>query len=71
MYMLSSHHQSLVHVVFSSGAAVIILCVDSKAEEENIHHILKHRKEAVGHQESEQTDNEQRQHPYGVVLLVV
>lgn len=67
----SSHHQGLVHVVFSPGAAVIILWIHSKAEEENINHILKNRKEAVRHQEGEHADNDKRQDPHGVVPLIV
>lgn len=52
-------------------AAIIILCVHSEAEEENVDHILEDRKEAVSHQEGKQTDDEERQDPHGVVPLVV
>ena len=52
-------------------AAIIILRVHSKAEEEDVDHVLKHREEGVGHQEGKHTDDEERKHPHGVVPLVV
>lgn len=56
--ILISHHQGLVHVVLVPWAAIIILCVHGEAEEEDIHHILKDRQEAVSHQEREHTHDE-------------
>lgn len=69
--ILISHHQGLVHVVLVPRAAIIILRVHSEAEEEDVHHVLKDRQEAVSHQEREHTHDEQRQDPNRVVPLVV
>ena len=67
----SPHHEGLVHVELSAGAAVVVLCVHGEAEEEHVNHNLKDRQEAVGHQPGEQADDEQGQHPHHVVPLVV
>lgn len=53
------HHQGLIHVVLSPGAAVIVLCVHSEAEEKGVDHILIHREEAVGHEEGEQAGDKE------------
>lgn len=66
-----SHHQGLVHVVLPSRAAIVIFGVHGEAEEEDVHHILKHRQEAMGHEEGKHTNDEERQHPHGVVPLVI
>lgn len=67
----ASHHQGLVHVVLVPWAAVVVLAVDGKAEEEDVHHVLKDRQEAVRHQERKGAHDEERQHPHRVVPLVV
>lgn len=66
-----SHHQGLVHVVLSTRTAVVVLGIDGEAEEEDVHHVLEDRQEAVRHQEGEGAHDEERQHPHGVVPLVV
>lgn len=67
----SPHHEGLVHVELSAGAAVVVLGVHGEAEEEHVHHDLKDRQEAVGHQPGEQADDEQGQDPHRVVPLEV
>lgn len=54
-----------------SGAAVVVFGVDGEAEEEDVHHVLKDRQEAVRHQERKSAHDEERQHPHRVVPLVV
>lgn len=66
-----AHHKSLVHVVLSARAAVVVLGVDGEAEEENVYYDLKDGEEAVGHQEGEDADDDERQHPDGVFTLIV
>lgn len=66
-----SHHQGLVHVVLSPRTAVVVLGIDGEAEEEDVHHVLEDRQEAVRHQEGKGAHDEERQHPDGVVPLVV
>lgn len=56
-----SHHQSFVHEELLPRGAIIVLSVDGKAEEEDVHHDLKDGQEAVSHQEGEETHNDQRQ----------
>lgn len=66
-----SHHQSFVHEELLPRGAVVVLSVDGEAEEEDVHHDLKDGQEAVSHQEGEETHDDQRQQPLGVVSLVV
>lgn len=66
-----SHHQSFVHEELLPRSAVVVLGVDGKAEEEDVHHDLEDGQEAVSHQEGEETHDDQRQQPLGVIPLVV
>ena len=66
-----SHHQSFVHEELLPWSAVIVLGVYSEAEEKDVHHDLKDGQEAVSHQEGEETHNDQRQQPLGIIPLVV
>lgn len=69
--LVKGYHESFVHVVLSAGAAVVVLGVDGETEEENIHHHLEHRQEAVCHQVGEHTHDDQGQNPHRVLTLVI
>ncbi|KAF3838937.1 hypothetical protein F7725_010705 [Dissostichus mawsoni] len=64
------HHQSLVHEELAARRAVVVLGVDGEAEEQDVHHDLEHRQEAVRHQEGEETHDDERQQPLGLVVDV-
>lgn len=66
-----SHHKGLVHVVLAAGAAVVVLGVDGEAKEEYVYYTFKDGEETVSHQEGEYTHDDERQHPDGVLALVV
>lgn len=66
-----SHHQSFVHEEFLPWSAVVVLGVDGEAQEEDVHYDLKDGQEAVSHQEGEETHDDQRQQPLGIIPLVV
>lgn len=67
----SSHHKGLVHVVLTARAAIVVLGVDGEAEEEYVYYALIDGEETVGHQEGEHTHDDERQHPDGVLALIV
>lgn len=68
---LTSYHQSFVHEELLPRGAVVVLGVNGEAEEEDVHHNLKDGQEAMSHQEGEETDDDERQQPLGVIPLVV
>lgn len=65
------YHQSFVHEELFARGAVIVLGVDGKAQEEDVHHDLKDGQEAVSDQEGEETHDGERQQPLGVIPLVI
>lgn len=69
--MLLAHHQSFVHEELLPRRAVVILGINGKAQEKDVHHDLKDGQEAVSHQEGEETHDDERQQPLGVIPLVV
>lgn len=68
---LKGYHECFVHVEFFARAAVVVLSVDGETEEENVHHHLEHRQEAVRHQVGEHAHDDQRQNPHRVLTLVI
>lgn len=69
--MKLAHHQSFVHKELLPRRAVIVLGINGKAQEEDVHHDLKDGQEAVSHQKGEETHDDERQQPLGVIPLVV
>lgn len=66
-----TYHENFIHVEFPPRAPIIVFCIDGKTQEKDINNHFINGQEAVSNQEWKEADNDEWQHPDGVISLVI